>query len=166
MDKLLYAWRGDARELALRERVAELRGQTGGWRVALSILRQAAIDFPDQAGPIGDRLKDTFAAMIRDQDARPTSPIEFVAMLEENTDLLRDSSDSEAVEQPLADRLLALDLPGRAKPVFDKLINQAKSPVAKPDLVPASQPWMRVKVTMPARSPRWMRPKARICRQI
>jgi hypothetical protein len=131
LDKLLYAWRGDARELALRERVAELRGQTGGWRVALSILRQAATDFPDQAAPISDRLKDTFAAMIRDQDARPTSPIEFVAMLEENTDLARDSSDSEAVEQPLADRLLALDLPGRAKPVFDKLMNQAKSPVAK-----------------------------------
>jgi hypothetical protein len=131
LDKLLYAWRGDARELALRERVAELRGQTGGWRVALSILRQAAIDFPDQTAPVGDRLKDTFAAMIRDQDARPTPPIEFVAMLEENTDLVRDSSDNEAVEQPLADRLLALDLPGRAKPVFDKLMNQAKSPVAK-----------------------------------
>ena len=52
-------------------------------------------------------------------------------MLEENTDLVRDSSDNEAVEQPLADRLLALDLPGRAKPVFEKLMNQAKSPVAK-----------------------------------
>jgi hypothetical protein len=131
LDKLLYAWRGDARELALRERVAELRGQTGSWRVALSILRQAAIDFPDQAAPIGDRLKDTFGAMIRDQDARPTPPIDFVAMLEENTDLAHDSSDSEAVEQPLADRLLALDLPGRAKPVFDKLMKQAKSPIAK-----------------------------------
>ena len=131
LDKLLYAWRGDARELALRERVAELRGQTGGWRVALATLRQAATDFPDQAAPISDRLKDTFAAMIRDQDTRATPPIEFVAMLEENTDLVRDSSDNEAVEQPLADRLLALDLPGRAKPVFEKLMNQAKSPVAK-----------------------------------
>ncbi len=131
LDKLLYAWRGDARELALRERVAELRAQTGGWRVALATLRQAATDFPDQTAPISDRLKDTFAAMIRDQDTRPTPPIEFVAMLEENTDLVRDSSDDEAVEQPLADRLLALDLPGRAKPVFDKLMNQAKSPVAK-----------------------------------
>jgi hypothetical protein len=107
LDKLLYAWRGDARELALRERVAELRAQTGGWRVALAILRQAATDFPDQTAPIGDRLKDTFAAMIRDQDARPTPPIEFVAMLEENTDLVRDSSDNETFEQPLADRLLA-----------------------------------------------------------
>ena len=45
LDKLLYAWRGDARELALRERVAELRGQTGAWRVALATLRQAADRF-------------------------------------------------------------------------------------------------------------------------
>ncbi len=131
LDKLLYAWRGDARELALRERVAELRGQTGSWRVALSILRQAATDFPDQAAPVGDRLKDMFGAMIRDQDAHPIPPIEFVAMLEENTDLAHDSSGSEVVEQPLADRLLALDLPGRAKPILDKLMNQAKSPAVK-----------------------------------
>ncbi len=32
LDKLLYAWRGDARELALRERIADLRGQTGAWQ--------------------------------------------------------------------------------------------------------------------------------------
>ena len=32
LDKLLYAWRGDASELALRERVAELRAETGAWR--------------------------------------------------------------------------------------------------------------------------------------
>ncbi len=105
-------------ELALRERVAELRGQTGGWRVALSILRQAEADFPDQAGPIHDRLKDTFAAMIRDSGAQQMPPIEFVAMVEENTDLAPDSVDDEVVEQSLVDRLMALDLPGRARPCW------------------------------------------------
>ena len=66
LDKLLYAWRGDARELALRERIADLRGQTGAWRVALAALRQAETDFPEQATAIHQRLKDMFAAMIRD----------------------------------------------------------------------------------------------------
>jgi tetratricopeptide (TPR) repeat protein len=131
MDKLLYAWRGDARELALRERVAELRGQTGHWRVALATLRQAEIDFPDQTAPIHDRLKDAFAAMIRDNGARKMPPIEFVAMVEENTDLVPDSGEDEVVEQSLADRLLALDLPDRAKPVLEKLTKQAKFPAAK-----------------------------------
>jgi hypothetical protein len=39
LDKLLYAWRGDARELALRERVADLRGASGAWRVARGATR-------------------------------------------------------------------------------------------------------------------------------
>ncbi len=70
LDKLLYAWRGDSRELALRQRVAELRGQAGAWRPALAMLRQAETDFPEQAAPIHDRLKDAFAAMIGDKGAQ------------------------------------------------------------------------------------------------
>ena len=49
LEKLVYAWRGDQRELAVRERIAELRDQAGDWRVALATLRQAETDFPDQA---------------------------------------------------------------------------------------------------------------------
>jgi hypothetical protein len=131
LDKLLYAWRGDARELALRERVAELRGQTGQWRVALAGLRQAETDFPDQSASVHERLKDAFAAMIRDNGAKKMAPIDFVAMVEENTDLVPDSGEGVVVEQSLADRLLALDLPDRAKPVLEKLTKQAKFPAAK-----------------------------------
>jgi hypothetical protein len=131
LDKLLYAWRGDARELALRERLADLRGQTGAWRTSLSVLRQAEIDFPDQAASVHDRLKTAFTTMVRDNGAEKMPPIEYVAMVEENTDLVPDSGDDQAVEQALADRLLALDLPDRAKPVLEKLMKQAKSPPAK-----------------------------------
>jgi tetratricopeptide (TPR) repeat protein len=131
LDKLLYAWRGDARELALRERIADLRGQTGAWGVALATLRQAETDFPEQAMPVHERLKDTFAGMIRDQGAQHIPPIEFVSMVDENIDLIHDAGDDEAVEQALADRLLALDLPGRAKPVLEKLMSSGKSGVAK-----------------------------------
>ena len=106
LDKLLYAWRGDSRELALRERIAELRGQTGAWRVALAMLRQAETDFPEQAAPIRDRLKDTFAGDDpRSGHAADTADRLRVAMVEENTDLVPDSGDDEVVEQPLADRL-------------------------------------------------------------
>jgi tetratricopeptide (TPR) repeat protein len=131
LDKLLYAWRGDARELALRERIADLRGQTGAWRVALAALRQATIDFPEQVTPIHERLRDMFAGMIRDQGEQQASPIEFVSTVDENADLMVDSGDDEEVQQSLADRLLALDLPDRAKPVLEKLMRSAKSDVAK-----------------------------------
>jgi VCBS repeat-containing protein len=131
LDKLLYAWRGDERELALRERIADLRGQTGAWRVALTTLRQAEKDFPQQAPAIRERLKDMFAGMIRDQAEQQASPIDFVSTVDENADLVAGSGDDEAVRQSLADRLLALDLPDRAKPVLEKLMRSAKSDVAK-----------------------------------
>jgi hypothetical protein len=54
-----------------------------------------------------------------------------VAAVAENTDLLSGSQDDEAIEQALADRLLALDLPDGAKPVLEKLMNQATSATAK-----------------------------------
>jgi tetratricopeptide (TPR) repeat protein len=127
LDKLLYVWRGDSRELALRERVAELRGQTGAWPVALTTLRQAEADFPEQALLIHERLKDMFAAMIRDQGEYQTPSIDFVAAVDENADLMPDVGDDDTVQQALADRLLALDLPERAKPVLEKLIKLAKS---------------------------------------
>ena len=69
--------------------------------------------------------------MIRDQGDRQASPIEFVSMVDENADLVLDAADDDAVQQSLADRLLALDLPDRAKPVLEKLMRSAKSDTAK-----------------------------------
>jgi hypothetical protein len=131
LDKLLYAWRGDARELALRERVADLRGQTGAWPVALATLKQAEIDFPERATTIHDLQKGMFAEMIRDQGEQPISPVDFVSTVAENASLMPDSSDDGAAQQSLADRLLALDLPDRARPVLEKLMRAAKSDATK-----------------------------------
>ncbi|MFL5282788.1 MAG: hypothetical protein ACJ8AW_17815 [Rhodopila sp.] len=134
LDKLLYAWRGDERELALRERIAELRGQSGGWREGLAMLRQAEADFPDQAAPVHQRLKDMFAGMIRDPTPRKMQALDFVSMLDENADLMTGPEVEEALIQPLVDRLVALDLPGRAKPLLEKLLRSAKTDIAKAQL--------------------------------
>ena len=131
LDKLLFAWRGDARELELRERVADLRGQAGAWRNALSTLRQAETDFPDQAVAIHERLKDTFAAALHADGARALPAIDFVALMDESFDLLSDAGDDDPSDQSLADRLLSLDLPDRAKPVLEKLMKSTSSAIAK-----------------------------------
>jgi len=132
LDKLLYTWRGDGRELGLRQRIAELRSQSGQWRAALATLRQAETDFPEQDASIHQRLQDMFAAMARDEGASHIPPIEFVSMVDENADLIPETSDDEVpVQQALADRLAALDLPGRAKPVLEKLLRTAKSDIPK-----------------------------------
>jgi hypothetical protein len=81
--------------------------------------------------PVHGRLKDMFIGMIRSQDQQQMPPIEFVSMVDENADLMAGSAEDDAVQQSLADRLLALDLPGRARPVLEKLMRSASSDLAK-----------------------------------
>lgn len=131
LDKLLYAWRGDSRELALRERVAELRAQAARWADALGLLRHAEADFPDQSAEIHERLLETFAAMVHDTDSQHLRPLEFVSLVDENADLLGDSAIEEGVNRKLADDLLALDLPQKAQPVLEKLLKQSVTDTAK-----------------------------------
>jgi hypothetical protein len=76
-------------------------------------------------------MKNTFADMIRDQNEQHTSPIDFVTTVDENADVALDTGDDDALQQALADRLLALDLPDRAKPILEKLMRSAKSDTAK-----------------------------------
>jgi hypothetical protein len=131
LDRMLFAWRGDGRELSARLRVAELRVQAGSWRSALNLQRESENLFPDQKDMIHQRLKDTFANLLRDDHADKLAPLEFVAVIDENADLLPGVSDGQELEGRLADRLLALDLPKRAKPLLEKLSQQAPSPEAR-----------------------------------
>ncbi len=125
LDRLMYAWRGDDRELALRERVAALQAQSGMWRAALAILREDEALFPADKPTRHAKLTNAFTGFLRSDAASSLPPLELVALLEENADLLPDDPDGEALEARLADRLLALDLPNRAGPVLDKLMKAA-----------------------------------------
>ncbi len=131
LDKLIYAWRGDQRELALRERIAELRAQAGAWRVALSTFRQAESDFPEQAAAVHGRLKDAFASMIAGHGLGQMTPIDVVSTIDENADLMPAEGGDPALEEQLADQLLALDLPDRARSVLQKLMKSAVTVAGK-----------------------------------
>ena len=123
-DRLLYAWRGDHRELALREKLAELRQQLGEWRQALALLRDSETAFPDDAKEIHARLQASFDALLHDDGADKLPPLEFVALVDENADLVPNTREGEAMQAILADKLVALDLPKRAGPVLDKLMRE------------------------------------------
>lgn len=131
LDRLLYAWRGGKRELALRERIAELRQRSGAWRVALALLRETEALFPDDKDAIRPRMKETFATLLRDNALDRMPPLDLVALIEENTDLLPGGEAGEALEARLADRLVALDLPQKAAPMLEKLMQAAPSPVGR-----------------------------------
>src|SRR6185312_14475735 len=105
-----------ARRLArtgLRERLAELRQQSGEWRAALAVLRETEALFPDDKPDIHTRLQASFAALLRNEAVDRLPPLDLVTLVDENADLLPGTPDGEAMQARLADRLLALDLPKR-----------------------------------------------------
>src|SRR6185437_3290347 len=53
------------------------------------------------------------------------SPLEFVSIVDASTDLMPATAEGDAMEERLADKLLALDLPKRAGQVLDKLMRAA-----------------------------------------
>jgi hypothetical protein len=131
LERLLYAWRGDAQERALRERLAELEARSGDWRTALNLLRETETLFPDDKIAIHAGLAEMFASLLRSDAVGTLPPLDLVSMVEENADLLPAGADGAALQGRLADRLLALDLPNRAGPVLEKLMQAANTPQAR-----------------------------------
>ena len=131
LDRLLYAWRGDWRDLALRRRISELRQHAGSWRAALSVLRDAQVDFPAQADQIRGWQQSAFAELVHGDVLDQLPPIELIGLVEENPDLLPASEMGDRLRDRLADRLLALDLPRRADAVLTRLMKTAPTDLGK-----------------------------------
>lgn len=125
LEAQLDAWRGGARDFALRLRIAELRQKDGGWRAVFAQLRSAKADFPDRAEEVDRRLKDAFAAVAHDPLLAKMEPTELIAMLDENAELMPDGPDGEPMRLLLAEKLMALDLPKQADPLLVKLLRAA-----------------------------------------
>ena len=131
LESLLYSWRGDHRERALRERLAELKQRSGAWRSALALLRDTETLFPDDQAAIHGELTAMFAALLRDDTADSLPPLELVSVVEENADLLPAGPEGDALQAKLADRLAGLDLPKRASLVLEKLMRAANSGITR-----------------------------------
>jgi hypothetical protein len=134
MDKLVYAWRGDDRELGVRLRAAALMRQAGEWRRGLALLRETAQAWPSQSAAIHQQLLDMFSDALSDDVAHPLPPLELVTLAEENTDLVPSGDAGRALATRLADRLVALDLPSRAIATLSHLMGATPAGAARAEL--------------------------------
>ena len=130
LSRRLLAWRGDGTELAQRLRIAQLDTQARRWRASIDLLRETAALYPDQRELVRQRQADAFTAMLQDADpAKAGSPsvssLDLITLAEENPDLIPVGPAGEKLAALLADRLVALDLPKRAIPALDKLMQAA-----------------------------------------
>lgn len=131
LDRLLYAWCGDGRDPALRRRVAELRGESGAWRAAFALLREAAADFAAQAEQVREWRTAAFNAFAGSDALDRLDAMDLVGLPEENTDLLPVSEHGDRLRAKLAERLIGLELPRRADAVLARLMRHAPTDHAR-----------------------------------
>ena len=130
LERQTVRWRGDSQELAVRLRVAALRQQAGQWRAALDGMRQTEALFPNAKGQIAELKAGVFRALLSDP-APEITPLELVSIAGDFAESLPVGADGERLAGILADKLAALDLPSRAIPVLQSLVDKAQSPVAR-----------------------------------
>ena len=134
LDRLIYAWRGDQREMATRLRVAELHADNNAWRPALRLLRETLELWPDASATLQPRLVATFMRALATEQTNPLPPLELLALAEENADLIPPGDAGRALSVRLADRLIALDLPQRAVPLLSRLLDLTQDGTARSEL--------------------------------
>ena len=126
MDRAAAAWRNGPDERDARLRASAIRTGAGAWRPALEGLREAATLFPDDRPAMRDRMAGVFTAML---DATPpVAPLDLVTLAGEFPDILPEGEKGAVLADRLADALTALDLPGRAGPVLQRMTERASGP--------------------------------------
>jgi len=122
LERLAAIWRGDARESRMRLRVAELRAAAGAFRPALDTLRDTERLFPDQQPAIRAAMASVVRTMLSHSEA--VAPLELVTLASDYVASLPEGADN-VMPALLADKLIALDLPGRAVPLLATLMAAA-----------------------------------------
>jgi hypothetical protein len=131
LDRALFGWRGAKQELSLRQRIGDLRCQAGQWREALTELRDGREIFPEERAQLDRKMASIFMTLLHDDASRHLPPSDFVAFYDQNLDIVQDISWTEKTGTDLVERLVGLDLQGRAEPVMARLVTQSTDPVRR-----------------------------------
>ena len=128
-ERLSLAWRGDDREVAMRLRAAALRSDAGDWRAALEGLRDLAKLTADAGSEdVRTRIRARTGEVFRriaEGAGPPVPPLDLVTLIAEHADSVPAGEVGQALTALLADKLVALDLPLRARPVLQTLMRTA-----------------------------------------
>jgi hypothetical protein len=131
LDKQIYAWRDPDFELERRLRIAALQMQAGAFRRALAGLRETGQSFPQAHDRVAAGEAAVIGALVRSGGAVALAPLDLVALVEDNADLLGQGDVAASLTPVLVDKLVALDLPERADRLVAKLIGSTSDPVPR-----------------------------------
>ena len=121
IEGLRYAWRSDEFELTVLRKLAALYVRNGEYRKGLSTMKLAVTYFSTYSATaeIATRMNELFAEIFLRDGAEDLPAIDALALYFEFQELTPVGVEGDEVIQKLADRLVALDLLGRATELLD-----------------------------------------------
>lgn len=115
-EKLRFAWRGDKMEFNNLRRLGSLYLDEGFFRQGLSTLKEAATHFREfpEAPEVTKQMSDTFNSLFLGDEAAELDPVKAIAIYNEFKELTPAGARGDEMIRNLADRLVDVDLLGRA----------------------------------------------------
>jgi tetratricopeptide (TPR) repeat protein len=125
LERLRFTWRGDEFELALLRQLGELYVGRGEFRRGLSSLRHAITYFPGntETRTVAKEMNTLFERLFLGGGADTMTPVSALALYYEFRELTPLGPKGDEMIRRLADRLVAVDLLGRAAKLLDHQIN-------------------------------------------
>ncbi|MCH7555206.1 MAG: hypothetical protein IIC08_04335, partial [Proteobacteria bacterium] len=121
IEGLRYAWRSDEFELTVLRQLATLYIRDGQYRKGLATMKLAVTHFSDfsATADIASRMNELFAEIFLRDGAEDLPAIDALTLFFEFQELMPVGAEGDEVIQRLADRLVALDLLGRAAELLE-----------------------------------------------
>lgn len=121
IEGLRYAWRSDGFELSVLRQLAALYIRDGQYRNGLVTMKLAVTHFSNYSATaaIASRMNELFAEIFLRDGAEDLAAIDALTLYFEFQELTPAGAEGDEVIQRLADRLVALDLLGRAAELLE-----------------------------------------------
>jgi tetratricopeptide (TPR) repeat protein len=124
LERLRFAWRGDDLELDILQRLGDAYMKAHNYAEGFTTIRQAAELFPDnqRAARMTAGLSQTFADLYAKDGAADLSPVEALGLYDQFKDLAPAGPQGNEVIRQLAERMIEIDLLGRAGDLLQGLV--------------------------------------------
>ena len=125
LEGLRYAWRGDELETLVNMRLGEVYINNEDYLKGLSVLRNAVSLSPNSiiSEEVTDYMTETFRSLFQDGKLKDVSPLDAVSIYDEFKELTPIGAEGDLFVQELAERLVDVDLLGRASALLEHQLN-------------------------------------------
>lgn len=129
LERFRYAWRGDALEIEMLQRLGLIYVTGGEQRLGLTILRDAATLAPEEAlrEKLVSVMQKAFKELFSGKTKEKMSPLEAAAVAAEFAELMPAGGDGEDITLNIADKMMAVDLLDRAASLIEPMIDRTES---------------------------------------